>query len=511
MRLLLLLPLLFFGNFSSAQVVQKAYQNGQVNDIQLTQDGGVVLTGVMKTNSNDKCYLMKFDSAGQVSWLNSYADLLEFYSYGVKVIEVPQDGYLCGGVMFHDTISNEEFTLLKCDNAGNLLWVREFGNPFDDDELTSMILFNGSILLAGHTTAMGPGGEDFLLIKTDSLGNNPQMKSFGNTYDERCAKIITYQNGFVAGGFGFTGSDNDLFLLYLDSALNILNTLQINIPGNQRMYDLIEGASGDLLIAATNDSALNYPKALILKINSSGSGIWCKEINEEYSIPYKLQLSSNGIRIAGASMKNVFRENAFLMELDHSGNILNENYFGDSTGCLFKSFFVQNDTMQLAGNYTKSGALFPSVYLNKYYPGDTTCNHFTRTSTLSDIFPNISSVNWQGIDQSTPLISPVVLGIAANGNDTLLCDLNPSTGELQKVKSFTMLPNPADNVVTIIVPDEFVKAGLTIYNSSGVSVLNGSCVIGKNILSINDLIPGIYMVELLNKSTRISQRLLIQR
>ena len=74
-----------------------------------------------------------------------------------------------------------------------------------------------------------------------------------------------------------------------------------------------------------------------------------------------------------------------------------------------------------------------------------------------------------------------------------------------------MLPNPADDVVTIIVPDEFGEAGVRIYNSSGVTVLNSHCEKGKNTLSINDLLPGIYMVELMNKSTRISQRLLIQR
>ena len=509
MRLLLLL--LFSWNLSFAQVVQKAYQNGQVNDIRSTLDGGFILTGVMKTNSNDKCYLMKFDSAGQVSWLKTYSDLLEFYSYGVTVLEIPQDGYLCGGVMFHDTISNEEFTLSKCDNGGNLLWVREFGNPLDDDELSSMILIDGGILLAGHTTAMGPGGEDFLLIKTDSLGNNPQMKSFGNTFDERCVKIISHQNGFVAGGFGFTGSDNDLLLLYLDSALNIINTMQVNIPGNQRMYDLIEDASGDLWIAATNDSATNYPKALLLKINSSGTGLWCKELMDEYSIPYKLNISANGIHIAGAAMKNVLHENAFLMALDPSGNILHENYFGDSTGCLFRSFFVQNDTLQMAGSFTKSGALFPSVYINKYYPGDTTCNHYTRTSTLLDIFPNISSINWQGTDQSTPLISPVVLGIAANVYDTLLCDFNPSTGELTKIESFTMSPNPSEDIVTIIVPAEFGEACVTVYNSSGVLVLNSNCINGKNVLSISDLFPGIYTVQLLNKSSKISQQLIIQR
>jgi hypothetical protein len=474
-------------------------------------DGGFIITGMVKTNSNDKCYLMKFDSSGQVNWLKTYSDLIEFYSYGVRVINVPGEGYLCGGVMFHDTISNEEFTLLKCDLAGNLLWSKEFGNPFDDDELSSMLLLYDGILLAGHTTAFGPGGEDFFVVKTDSSGNLRWMKSYGTGADERCVKVLPYQHGFVAGGYGYSPGNEDMFLLFLDSAGGINNSVKIDIPGVQRMYDLAVSTAGDLLLAATHEAVTGSPKALFLQLNSGGSVTWCKEITGDNSVPNRVEYTPGGFVAAGATWKHAHRENAFVISMDPACNIVSENYFGDSTGWIFNSVIPFGDTLQLAGTYLKPGALFPSIYLNRYLPGDTTCNHFTQNSTLQDIPANITPVTWQSASPATPGINPVVLGMNFAWNDSVVCDFNPSARALPAGVSFLMNPNPAGEIVALRLPDEMQEASVTLVSPSGDTVLHYRVDSKTSYLPTGNLAPGLYTVILRDKSFSLSQRLIIQR
>lgn len=512
MKLPLLLILFFTITFCSARVNQKVYQNGIVNDIAPTPDGGYILTGELYTNSNNKCFVMKLDSSGNPDFSNSYSDLLEFYSYGKKTISIPGSGYIFTGVMFHDTISNEEITLSKCDNSGTLLWTKEYGNPFDDDEVGSILLTNDGILLGGHSTGLGPGGEDFYLLKTDSSGNLQWSNVFGSARDERGIVLLPYQNGFVFGGYGkeLTGNNNDLFLAFLDSAANFNYAVAFELTGNQVLKDIAVDLSGNIIIAATTETTFNSPHALFIKLSSGGNIVWSKVLQNDYSIPHKISVVPGGCIAVGETRTQLNHENSFIIEMDDNGLISGENYFGDSTGLKLKSFFIKNDSLYLAGEYKKYGQQYSSVYINKYVRNDTTCNHYTRSSTFLDVFPSISIHNWQTVIPATVEINSVVLGLNVPWNDSIVCDYNISTGELYRDNSFIISPNPSHSNTVLILPFENKEVIVSVINVEGRVVNQFNTREGKILLSTEDLPVGVYTVQIISKEITISKRLIIQ-
>lgn len=512
MKLPLIVVLLFSLTFASARVNQKVYQNGNVNNIVPTPEGGFVLTGFIYTNSNNKCFVMKFDSSGNPDFSKSYSDLLEFYSYGIKTIPIPGSGYLFTGVMFHDTISNEEITLSKSDLSGNLLWTKNYGNPFDDDEVGSMIMTNNGILLAGHSTSFGPGGEDFFLIKTDSSGNLQWSKTFGTARDERGIAFLPYQNGFVFGGYGkeTTGNNNDLFLVFLDSAANIINAVQFVLSGNQQLMDIDVDPSGNVLIAATTEATINYPHALFIKLSAGGNILWSKTLLNDYSIPHKISVVPGGCIAAGETRTQLNHENSFIIEMDDNGMVTGENYFGDSTGLIIKSFFISNDSLFLAGEYKRPGQQHPSVYVNKYIRNDTTCNHYSRNSTFQNVTPAVYIDNWQAASPATVETNAVVLGLNANWNDSIICDYNISTNEFDQDYSFFLIPNPSNSNAILTLPFENKEVTISIINAEGSIVDRFITRENTVLLSIGDLPAGVYSVQVIFKELTLSKRLIIQ-
>jgi hypothetical protein len=513
MKVLAFLFLILIGASTDARIRQRALQNASAFDIAPLQEGGFIVTGGLNSGTNKTCYLMKFDSLGNPVWLSSYTNSVEFYSYGKCVIPLPGNGYLFAGVMFHDTISNEEITLAKCDPAGTILWSKEYGNPFDDDEAGNMILVNNGILIAGHCTNYGQGGEDFFLIKTDSSGNLQWTKTFGSALNERGIDLVHHPLGFILGGYGLesSGTKNDILLLVLDSSTNMVNTIRISLPGNQELKDIDIDNNGNILIAATTETNGNSPHALLLKISSQWNLIWSKTLQTDFSIPYKITHTDNGFVVAGETYLHVNEENAFVMEMDSNCTILSENYFGDSTGTSFQTFYTMTDSIQLAGKFKRPNDSQSSLYLNKFATHDTVCNYFTRNSTLYDVAPTLIFENWQSLIHTGVETNSVINGTLTSWSDTTICDYNSSVYEIDFEKATSIAPNPAGENAIVFLPFENRETMISIINDEGKLIRNVFTKEKSPILLTGDLIPGVYSIRIQCRGISFSKRLLIQR
>ena len=61
----------------------------------------------------------------------------------------------------------------------------------------------------------------------------------------------------------------------------------------------------------------------------------------------------------------------------------------------------------------------------------------------------------------------------------------------------TLIPNPADNLIRIVVPEMEGKFNVRIFSPEGSLVLHTRLAQGS-LLSVSDLAPGIYMVRIDN-------------
>src|SRR4051812_40348695 len=116
MRPAVFLTIIFFQTiFSFSQTQQRVFNKGFAKSIIHTNDGGFIMNGGLVTNTNDRSFLMKFNNFGNVQWLKYYRDMLEFESHGNCMVKSDDNGFVNAGYMYHDTLSNEEISLIKTD------------------------------------------------------------------------------------------------------------------------------------------------------------------------------------------------------------------------------------------------------------------------------------------------------------------------------------------------------------------------------------------------------------
>ena len=495
----------------SGQASQHVYGRGSGNKIIGAPDGGFFVTGEMYANTNGRSFVMKFDSAATLTGLKTYRNLLEFYSYGNDITEIPGEGFLLTGLMFHDTISNDEISLTKCDYNGNQIWSKTFGNPLQNDEAKSTVITSNGYLLGAYTSGYGPGGEDFLLIKTDTSGNIVWSKNYGTARNEHGLFVLPYQNGYVFGGNCETASgETDISLLYLDSAGSIINNLQIIAPADQELFSMdISGDGGIILAASTGNGQINI-QSVFIKITSTGNIAWSNTLTDNYSRPQWIHDYVDGIIATGTIYTQTQKENSFIIRIDSFGNITGQDFFGDSSGCQIKSSIRSGDTLINTGCFIKPGNQDASIYLNKYMTNDSACNHFISNFTLHPFIISLGNPVWQ-TDQ--PLISKtdaVVVVTDAFTTDSTLCDFNPYTNEFFFNKNISVSPNPANDRFIITFGEINTEMLISIFDMNGKFIRKEKTFNKETRIDTSELSAGVYSIEIKNDRNRTIKKLVKQ-
>ncbi|MFT7611641.1 MAG: hypothetical protein ACI9J3_000586 [Parvicellaceae bacterium] len=130
-----------------------------------THDGGFL---------DDKSVVLKLDGAGT---LLSAKTLFGIQASDANAIEIKENNIYVAGYNLDFTGNESSAVLAKIDTNLNIQWAKVYGaynvlDPNIEDEFFAVdVAVDGSILLGGKTRHYGNGTKEFLLIKTDSLGN----------------------------------------------------------------------------------------------------------------------------------------------------------------------------------------------------------------------------------------------------------------------------------------------------------------------------------------------------
>ncbi|MDG6244928.1 MAG: hypothetical protein QCH31_11170 [Methanolobus sp.] len=130
-------------------------------DVRQTKDGGYIIAG-----SGYDIQLTKTDFEGNVEWSRKLAGS----GYGNSVRQTSDGGYIITGYGGGDGWIPCSMVLIKTDSEGNKEWNRIFGGGGEDRGFSVRQTNDGGYILTGVTHSYGGGGEDALLIKTDSDG-----------------------------------------------------------------------------------------------------------------------------------------------------------------------------------------------------------------------------------------------------------------------------------------------------------------------------------------------------
>jgi hypothetical protein len=148
------------------------YQFDQPQTFELTNDSGFIVTGYASTGANEDIMLLKTDQDGNVQWANTYGDVYSNRGWGVT--QTYDGGFAITGSWRAAAVTGEDMYIMKTDAGGNLQFIKTMGSSQDDlGYIIRQTPADSGFAVSGITCCggIGPGDRDFMLSKTDKLGN----------------------------------------------------------------------------------------------------------------------------------------------------------------------------------------------------------------------------------------------------------------------------------------------------------------------------------------------------
>ena len=140
--------------------------------VRQTADSGYVIGGqtVTTPGTNYNAYMIKTNSTGDTLWTRAYGGSNPDYARTVQ--QTGDGGYMLAGYTQSFGAGGSDGYLLKTDSAGNLSWSKAYGGVSSDLFYFGMQANDGGYIAAGSTASFGSGSADVYLVKTGASGNS---------------------------------------------------------------------------------------------------------------------------------------------------------------------------------------------------------------------------------------------------------------------------------------------------------------------------------------------------
>jgi hypothetical protein len=161
-------------------------------------------------------------------------------------------------------------------------FVHTYGGLGADTAYDCCITADNGMALLGHQSALGAGGFDFMLMKTDSVGVEQWTKTYGGTGHEIGRSVIEHalDNGLLMAGWtrssGAGGTDYDYMLVKTNSVGVELWSKTYGGPDNEYAYCVMEHSIDQGFLIVGNTGAAGWQLMMIVKTNSVGVAQWSK-------------------------------------------------------------------------------------------------------------------------------------------------------------------------------------------------------------------------------------------
>src|SRR5688572_5749623 len=187
-------------------------------------DGGFLLTGLTNSLNGDidstlaydttNIFVVKCNSLGAKEWAKTFGG--NQYDKARYIMQDADSNILViGGTHSYDgdityTHGNGELFILKLDQAGNTIWMKQYGGTGYEGGRMIQQLPSGDYLVTGYTTShnfdvtVNRGLHDGWLMKMDQDGNIIWSQTYGGSGEDRMRSFI----GTPDGGFIFFGSSS---------------------------------------------------------------------------------------------------------------------------------------------------------------------------------------------------------------------------------------------------------------------------------------------------------------
>ena len=210
------------------------------------------------------------------------------YDEGNSVKQTSDDGFIIAGSTSSFGAGGRDFYLIKTDEYGNQVWTKTFGGSGSDVARVVHQTGDNGYIIMGTSDSFGSGSEDFLLWKTDSLGNTEWYQTYGDNLDDKLKDgQITSDSGYIITGGAW---DNDIKTLVIKIDKNGGEEWR-QIIADSTVYNHHDAASvletneGDYLVAGTyiSPTAFFYTyKYYLKKFTGDGATVFYRAYEYDY-------------------------------------------------------------------------------------------------------------------------------------------------------------------------------------------------------------------------------------
>ena len=161
--------------------------------------------------------MVKFDIDGNIVWKTHFGGSSDDFYYSVTTVA---DGFVAGGVSFPNSFGTgdwaidtcrgwEDAIIVKYNNAGDVVWKKNFGGAgwdcfYDVTTVPDGIIAVGSsdVFNSGDwQDVAGKGGKDAVIVMFDYDGNVVWKRNFGGSDEEGYNSVAVVANAVIAVGY----------------------------------------------------------------------------------------------------------------------------------------------------------------------------------------------------------------------------------------------------------------------------------------------------------------------
>ena len=309
------------------------------------------------------------------------------------------DGYNISELLKYRIITNSLFVLLiqicililllinKSFAQPTIQWQYSYGGSSDDVIESVEYTKNGGFVVAGYTLSNNGtvttnyGGEDFWILKLDSLGINDWEHNYGGTNGDFAKSINqTSDGGYIVAGCTFSNDSNvsgnhgarDGWIIKLDSVGNIQWSKCLGGTDWDRINDIKQTLDGGYILAGdtkSNDGDVSGNHGAsdfwVLKLDSSGGFVWKECLGgtgDEWAMSVSQSIdsgyvlvgftnSNDGDIIAGT---NHGYDDFWIVKLNSLGAIIWQKCFGGTNNEWAESVKQTTDGGYIVSGWTSS-------------------------------------------------------------------------------------------------------------------------------------------------------------
>jgi hypothetical protein len=250
-------------------------------DVIVTQNNQIVGVGYSSGLSTyEGGIITRADTAGNVIWSRGVVSVQGHVNY-YRVIETSAGDLLAAGLT---SKNNQDYMVLsKFTNGGTLLWSRMIGTPQADEVMGLIETSQGHYLLAGLTDdAGGNGGTEFAVVKTDQNGNIIWKKRYGGSGNDRLNSVVEMDGFYYFVGWTSSGpvGGNDVVVMKTDTAGTVVWNWAYGTPQTDRAFNIIQDPfqPGKIIVAGYtdySDSVTNNRNTFLMALDGvSGLQEW---------------------------------------------------------------------------------------------------------------------------------------------------------------------------------------------------------------------------------------------